>query len=1180
MAAIYESWDTGLTVDSFVHLHLHTEYSMLDGAARVKDVVRVAAADGQPAVAITDHGVMYGVIDFFEQARAAGIKPILGMEAYVALESRFDRERSPSGGDRYYHMTLLAENETGFRNLMKLSSQAFLEGYWYKPRIDRELLSRFSSGLIGTTGCLSGKVNKLILEGRFDDAVSAASDYRDIFGAGNFYAELMDHDLAMQHKANAGLLEIARTLDLPLIATNDSHYTCKEDAHNHDALLCVQTGATIDEGGRFKFDYDDESGRLNDNFYIKSAAEMRRLFSELEEACDNTLAVAERCNVDIEFGNPVLPYFPVPDGHDEASYLKEITFEGARERWGRDLAPDAVERLEYELRVINEMGFPGYFLVVWDLVNYAKSNGIRVGPGRGSAGGCAVSYCLGITDIDPLRHGLIFERFLNPGRKQMPDIDMDFDERYRGEMIRYVARRYGEDHVAQIITFSTIKARAAVRDSARVLGYPYGLGDKIAKMMPPLVMGRSTPLKACLEKTPGHEESFKIASDLRQAYESEPDVKRVVDTALGLEELRRQDSIHAAAVVITRDPLTEYLPVQRKGDDSEVVTQFELSAVEKLGLLKMDFLGLRNLSVIERTLELLREQGREVNVDGSEFDDEKTFAMLRDGKTIGVFQLEGGQMRSLLRGLKPTSLDDIAAVIALYRPGPMANIPHYVDRKHGREPVTYLHDDLEPILKDTYGVLVYQESVLEIASRIAGFDMPSADNFRKAVGKKIPELVQEQKVRFIEGCIDNGYDKRFAEDLFALIEPFADYGFNKAHAYGYAYISYQTAYLKANYQAEYMAALLTSVKEDKDKTATYLNECRAMGVKVAQPDVNASAVDFTVVDGEIVYGLSAVRNIGEAVVGEILSARADGHFTDFVDFAKRVGTGVLNKRVIESAVKAGVFDSLGYTRKGLFDSQPLIIEQILERRRREDEGQFSLFDEGGSEEMQGESIRIGNEEWERSQRLAFEREMLGLYVSDHPLLGVGEILRAYADATVEQLKELPDGSVRTVAGVIASLQHRYTKRGEPMATLMLEDLTGEIEVVCFPKVAHIHSDKLVEDQTIVIKGKVDSRDDTPSMIAEEIRKPDLSKPPPERNNALTINVETGRCSEGDVGATLRALRTVLGNHPGETPVIIQVREGTVVSVLEAGSGYRVEKRQGLYAELKAVLGADAAFSFN
>lgn len=1177
---IAESWDTGTGVDSFVHLHLHTEYSMLDGAARVKDVVRVAAADGQPAVAITDHGVMYGVVDFFEQARSAGVKPILGMEAYVALESRFDRERSPEGGDRYHHMTLLAETDEGFKNLMKLSSQAFLEGYWYKPRIDKEILSRFARGLIGTTGCLSGKVNKLIIDGRMDDALRVAADYRDIFGAGNFYAELMDHDLVQQHKANAGLLEIAKRLDLPLIATNDSHYTSREDAHNHDALLCVQTGATIDEKDRFKFDYDDKSGRLNDNFYIKSAAEMRSLFAELQGACDNTLAVAERCNVEIEFGNPVLPHFPVPQGQDESSYLREITYEGARKRWGEQLSPDATQRLDYELRVINEMGFPGYFLVVWDLVRYAKSNGIRVGPGRGSAGGCAVSYCLGITDIDPLKYGLIFERFLNPGRKQMPDIDMDFDERYRGEMIRYVAQRYGEDHVAQIITFSTIKARAAVRDSARVLGYPYGLGDKVAKMMPPLVMGRSTPLKACLEKTPGHEESFKIASDLRQAYESEPDVKRVVDTALGLEELRRQDSIHAAAVVITREPLSEYLPVQRKGDDSEVVTQFELSAVEKLGLLKMDFLGLRNLSVIERTLELLREQGIQVDVDGGQFDDEKTFEMLREGKTIGVFQLEGGQMRSLLRGLKPTSLADIAAVIALYRPGPMANIPHYVNRKHGREPVTYLHDDLEPILSDTYGVLVYQESVLEIASRIAGFDMPSADNFRKAVGKKIPELVQEQKVRFIEGCISNGYERRFAEDLFALIEPFADYGFNKAHAYGYAYISYQTAFLKASYPAEYMAALLTSVKEDKDKTATYLNECRSMGVSVAQPDVNASDVDFTVVDGEIVYGLSAVRNIGEAVVGEILTARADGPFTDFVDFCKRVGTGVLNKRVVESAVKAGVFDSLGYARKGLFDSQPMIVEQVLDKRRREDEGQFSLFDEAGAEDVGSDSIQVGTQEWERSQRLAFEREMLGLYVSDHPLLGVGEVLKAYADATIEQLRELPDGTVRTVAGVVSSLQHRYTKRGEPMATLMLEDLTGAIEVVCFPKVAHLHADKLVEDETIVIKGKIDTRDDTPTMLAEEIRKPDFSKPPPERNNTLTINVETDRCANGSVGATLQALRTVLGNHPGETPVIIQVREGSVTSVLEAGSDYRVERRQGLYAELSSVLGADAAFTFS
>lgn len=1170
----------GSDVDSFVHLHLHTEYSMLDGASRVRDVIQVVAEDHQPAVAITDHGVMYGVIDFYEQARAQGVKPILGMEAYVALESRFDRERTSSGGDRYHHMTLLAEDREGFKNLMKLSSQAFLEGYWYKPRVDRELLSRYSKGLIGTTGCLSGKVNKLLLEDRFDEALAVAADYRDIFGQGNFYAELMDHDLQKQRHANRGLLELARKLSLPLLATNDSHYTRREDAHNHDALLCVQTGATIDQKDRFKFDFDDDSGRLNTNYYVKSAREMRALFAEFPDACDNTLAVAQRCDVEIDFGIPVLPDFPVPEGHDENSYLRELTYRGARERWGEELPEVAVDRLDYELKVISEMGFSSYFLVVWDLVQYAKSNNIRVGPGRGSAGGCAVSYCLRITEIDPLKYGLIFERFLNPGRKQMPDIDLDFDERYRGEMIRYVARRYGDDRVAQIITFSTIKARAAVRDSARVLGYPYGLGDKIAKMMPPLVMGRSTPLAACLEKLPGHEESYKIASALREAYESDVDVKRVVDTALGLEELRRQDSIHAAAVVITRDPLTEHLPVQRKGDDAEIVTQFELSAVEKLGLLKMDFLGLRNLSVIERTQELLRKRDIEVDIDGGSFDDEKTFDLLREGKTVGVFQLEGGQMRSLLRNLKPTSLDDIAAVIALYRPGPMANIPHYVNRKHGREEVVYLHPDLEPILKDTYGILVYQESVLEIASQIAGFDMPSADNFRKAVGKKIPKLVREQRDRFIKGCLANGYDREFANDLFALIEPFADYGFNKAHAYGYAYISYQTAYLKANYPAEYMAALLTSVKDDKDKTATYLNECRNLGIKVAQPDINASDVDFTVSDGEVVYGLSAVRNIGESVVAEILEARSERRFTDFVDFARRVSIGALNKRVIESAVKAGVFDSLGYTRKGLFEAQSQIIDQIVERRKREEEGQFSLFDNSTLEQTTDKAVSIGTDEWERLKLLAFEKEMLGLYVSDHPLLGVGEMLKAHADSTIDELDELAEGSSRTVAGVISSLQLRYTKRGEPMATLLLEDLTGAIEVVCFPKIFQTHRDQLLEDETIVVKGRIDRRDEACTLLAEEIHKPDLNAPPRERARALTISVDSDKCSNGDLSEALMAVRTVLRNHPGETPVIIQIRQGSVTSVLEAGEGYRVERREGLYAELSSVLDGEVALSFS
>lgn len=1165
-------------MSSFAHLHLHTEYSMLDGAARVRDVVKAVADDGQPAVAITDHGVMYGVVDFYAAARDAGVKPIIGMEAYVALESRFDRERG-NDRERYHHMTLLAETDEGFKNLMKLSSQAFLDGYWYKPRLDRELLSRHSRGLIGTTGCLSGKVNKLILEGRGEEAAETASDYRDIFGAGNFFVEWMDHGLAPQHKANAGLLEISSRLDLPLLGTNDSHYAHKADALNHDALLCIQTGATIDQKDRLKFDYGDGTDRVNDNFYVKTASEMRELFKDHPDACDNTLLVAERCNVEIDFSQTVLPHFAVPEGHDEASYLREITFEGARRRWGSTLPAGATERLEYELRVISEMGFPGYFLVVWDLVAYAKNNGIRVGPGRGSAGGCAVAYCLGIVDVDPLEHGLIFERFLNPGRKEMPDIDMDFDERYRGEMIKYAAEKYGADHVAQIITFSTIKARAAVRDAARVLGFPYGLGDKIAKMMPPLVMGRSTPLKACLEKTPGHEESFKIASDLRTSYEAEPDVKRIVDTALGLEELRRQDSIHAAAVVITREPLTEYLPIQRKGDDAEIVTQFELSAVEKLGLLKMDFLGLRNLSVIESTLDMLRSRGVEVEIDDLDLNDEATFEMLRKGDSIGVFQLEGGQMRSLLRGLKPTSLNDIAAVIALYRPGPMANIPHYVDRKHGREAVTYLHPDLEPILKDTYGVLVYQESVIEIASRIAGFDMPAADAFRKAVGKKITALVQEQKVKFLEGCAANGYDRGFSEALFALIEPFADYGFNKAHAFGYALISYQTAFLKANYPAEYLAALLTSVKEDKDKTAIYLAECRSMGIQVNQPDVNASDIDFTVVDGVIVYGLSAVRNIGEGVVQEIMDARVDGPFTDFHDFCKRVGMGVLNKRVIESAVKAGAFDSLGYARKGLFDAQSRIIEQIVAKRKREGEGQFSLFD-GGDGEALDQSVTIPSDEWERSQQLAFEREMLGLYVSDHPLLGVGESLRAYADANIADLREMPDGAVKSIAGVVSSLKHRFTKRGEPMASFVLEDLTGAIEVVCFPKVARVHADMLREDEVVLVTGRLDMRDDDVTLIVDGIERPDFSKPPPpERGGAVTISLTSGGVANGgDMSLTIKKLKGVLGNHPGETPVLIRVIDGETTKVLRVDNEFWVERRQGLYAELQSELGNDATVS--
>ena len=1200
---------------SFVHLHLHTEFSLLDGASRVSEIVRAAARDGQPAIAITDHGVLYGAIDFYSEAKFSGIKPIIGMEAYVARNSRFDRGRGEDW-HRYNHMTLLATDNTGYKNLMKLTSRGFLDGYWYKPRIDKELLSEYHQGIVATTGCLKGIVPQLLLEGEYEAAVAEAAELRDIFGAENFFVEVMDHGLPDQRRLNKKLVALATDLGIPLVATNDCHYTRREDSVIQDVLLCIQTGATVDQTDRMRFE--------TDQFYLKSAEEMRQLFRDLPEACDNTLEIAERVGIDIGFGEHLLPKFDVPEGYDENSYLRKLAFEGAVRRYGDPLSEAVSRRLKYELEVIAEMGFSSYFLIVWDLVSYARKKGIRVGPGRGSASGCLVAYCLGIVQIDPMRYGLIFERFLNPGRRQMPDIDMDFDERYRGEMIRYVSEKYGHDHVAQIITFSTIKARAAVRDAARVLGYPYGLGDRIAKMMPPLVMGRSTPLKACLEETPGFEDSYRIAAPLRGAVESDPDVKRVVDVAVGLEGLRRQDSIHAAAVVISPEPLVERVPVQRKGEDAEIVTQYDMDAVERLGLLKIDFLGLRNLSVIEKTRELVRAStGIDIDVDAVPLDDEKTFAMLQRGESAGVFQLEGSQMRSLLRSLRPSSLEEIAAVIALYRPGPMANIPRYVDRKHGREPIDYPHPDLEPILRETYGVLVYQESVIEIASRIAGFSLAKADAFRKAVGKKIPELVAAQRDEFIEGCVAQGYDRSFAESLFALIEPFADYGFNKSHAFGYAMISYQTAYLKAHFPAEYFAALLSSVKDDKDKTARYLAECRSMGITVRPPDVNFSDIDFTVKNGEIIYGLSAIRNLGESAGELILRAREAGLFESFVDFCERVDISVLNKRILEAAIKAGAFDSMGYARKSLLERAFAIVEEVVARRRMEQEGQYSLFAEVPSGPAFKHNHGVGNEEWDRETKLSYEREMLGLYVSDHPLLEVQAKIKEVFRVTIADLVEAPDGRY-AVAGCLTALRPRFTRKGEQMFSFVLEDLTGSIEVVCFPKVARDYHNRIEEHAVVVVKGRLEAREDGRVLVAEallDLDSPELSREvgqvdnekltdggavsagtdavsnetafleidgsydrdclsmgldsnaqdlfddeerrsvlpvqtgPPNGTSSVQIRVDAENVGAEEVESCIKRLKSVLMRHRGDTPVVIRVCAGGSI-----GSAYRVDQR--------------------
>ena len=1157
---------------------------MLDGASRIGEVVAAAAADGQPAIGITDHGNMYGVLGMYRAARDAGLVPVIGTELYQAFEHRGERPArrgsrvDDSGGEveggrkAYYHLTALAENLTGYRNLIQLSSRAYLEGYYHKPKVDWELLEEHHEGIIATTGCLGGQVLQALLRGDDAGALATAGRLQDIFGRNHLFVEVQDHGIADQQWTNPKLVEIARSLGAPLLATNDSHYTHQSDAESHDALLCVQTGAKIHDENRFRF-----SG---DQHYLKSATEMRVLFDEIPEACDNTLWVAERTDVELAFDQDALPTFAVPEGHTEDSYLAELTIEGAKERYGPSPEPRVRERITYELGVIAEIGFSAYFLVVWDLVRYARQRGIRVGPGRGSAAGSCVAYCLRIVDIDPIGYDLLFERFLNPGRKQMPDIDMDFDSRYRGEMIKYAAQRYGEDHVAQIVTFSTIKARAAVRDAARVLDYPYALGDKIAKLMPPLVMGRDTPLYACLEQDERHADGYKMAVELRELYGSDPDAQRVIDVAKGLEGLRRQDGIHAAAVVITREPLTEYLPIQRKPEpgtpleDAPIVTQYEMHGVEDLGLLKMDFLGLRNLDVIEITLDLVeRSTGRRPNIDEVPLDDPATFELLRKGDTIGVFQLEGAPMRALIQRLAPTAFEDVAALVALYRPGPMAQKMHidYADRKNGRKPVTYYHDDLEEILAPTYGLMIYQEQLMRVAQTLAGYTLEEADNLRKATGKKIRELIREERSKFVDGCERTGYGRDFGERFFDIIEPFADYSFGKSHSFAYGYIAYQTAYLKANHPHEYLAALLTSVKANKDQTAVFLNECRQRGIDVLVPDVNASDSDFVVRDEAIRFGLSAVRNVGEGVVAHIVAARDEGGpFTDFFDFCERVDPAALNKRTIESLIKAGGFDSLDHPRQGLATVFEGIVDRAVTRRREREAGIMSLFGETAAEEEAGgfaDRVDIPDLEFAKKDRLAFEKEMLGLYVSEHPLMGAERALRRYADTTLTEMKDVREGELRTCGGVVTTLSRKYTKRGDLMATFTLEDLGAAVEVMVFPKTMANYGELLAEDAIVCVRGRLDGREDTPKIIALEVTRPELvlDGGPPVR-----LRVKLGGMDESRAAR----LRSILEQHPGDSPVFVHLEAPEKTTVLRLGDEHLVDARNGLFAALRVLLGAD------
>ncbi len=1162
--------------DSFVHLHVHTEYSMLDGASRVDDLMRTAAAQGMPAMAMTDHGNMFGALDFYRAGRRHGVKPIIGVELYMAPGSRYSKgARGPAGDETmfeargrsgkiepYHHLIVLAQNEQGYRNLMRLSSRAYLEGYWYKPRADKELLAEYAEGLICLSGCLGSEVNQLLLAGDRDAALAAAASHRDIFGADNYFIELQDHGIDGQLQTNPDLIKIARDLGVGVVATNDSHYTTRADHDAHDALLCIQTGSLKAETNRFRFH--------GDQHYVKTAAEMRALFGDHPETWRNTLEIAERCDLEIEFGTHHLPRFPVPAERTEADVLREQVFAGARRRYGEQgdgsLRPDVVERLEHELGVIEQMGYPAYFLIVADLCTHARDVGIRVGPGRGSAAGCAVSYCMGITDLDPIAHGLIFERFLNPHRVSMPDIDIDFDERRRGEMIRYVTERYGADHVAQIITFSTIKAKQAIKDAARVLGYPYGFGERLTKMLPPAVMGREYPLDQARE----------LSAELREAWESEPDAKQVLDTAASLEGLRRQHSIHAAGVVIGAEPITNHAPVLRVEADGEIVTQYDGAMVEAIGLLKMDFLGLRNLTVISDALDHIEATtGDRIVIESVPLDDERTYKMLSEGDSDGVFQLDSAGMKSLVRQLRPDRFDDIVALLALYRPGPMKAELHteYARRKHGKSEVTLLHEDLGEFLDPTYGILVYQEQVLQIAQKVAGFSLGEADMLRRAIGKKKRAQMEAQKAKFLSGIVECGYEKAFGAELWDLIEGFADYAFNKSHSAGYGLVSYQTAWLKANYPIEYMAALLTSVKGNKDRLPLYLHTCRMMGIDVLQPDVNASKLDFAPSDGKIRFGLSAVRNVGQQVVEAIIEARSrQGTFTSFADFCAKVDPGVLNRRTLESLIKAGGFESLGHPRKGLLLSFEPIADEALARKRAEAEGQFSLFDAPDAEQELSlvDAVAIADVEFDRREKLAHEREMLGLYVSDHPLLGMERLLAELSSVSIGELIDAGGGrdDVR-VAGILTGLQKKFTRKGEPYVVGTLEDLRGSIDCIFFPSVYQQAVDLLTNDALLRVSGRLDNAD-PPKIIALDVIAPDTSDAD---GRPLVLQVAPQQCTD----TVVDRLRAILSDHPGPVPVHLRLglTERARPTTLQLPSDFSVSRNPGLFAELSEILGPEA-----
>jgi len=1147
---------------------------MLDGAAKISELVAEVANQNMPAIAMTDHGNVFGAFEFHKLAKAAGVKPIIGIEAYVAPESRFDKRRvkwaeggedDVSGGGAYTHMTLLAENNEGLSNLFKLSSLASLEGFYYKPRMDQELLAKYSKGIIATTGCPGGEIQTRLRMGAYKEAVAAAARMRDIFGAQNYFLEVMDHSIDIEKRVLSDLLKLGKELNLPLLATNDLHYTHHKDAAAHEVMLCIQSGSTLADPKRFKFD--------NSEFYLKSAQQMRQLFKDLPGACDNTLLIAERCETTMREGENLLPRFPVPAGESEDSWLIKQSNQGLAAKMNNQIPPEYQERLNFELDVMIKMGFPGYFLVVADLCNHARQVGIRVGPGRGSAAGSLVSYSLGITGLDPIKFGLLFERFLNPERISMPDIDLDFDERRRSEMIAYATTKYGDDRVAQIITYGTIKSKQAIKDSTRVLGYPYALGERLTKSLPPSVMGKDISLNGIFDMD---NDRYGEASEFRNLYEADPDSKRIVDTALGIEGLKRQWGVHAAGVILSKEPLLDVIPIHRREADGAIITQFDMGACEATGLLKMDFLGLRNLSVLDDCLiNIEKNLGKTIVLETLPLKDQKTFELLSRGDTLGVFQLDSAPIRSLLRSMAPDSFEDIAAVIALYRPGPMGEDSHnkYADYKNGRKAPVAIHPELDKplneILKDTYGLIVYQEQVLAIARKVAGFTLGRADLLRKAMGKKDKKILDKERVHFEEGMKSNGFSEDATEKLWQTLIPFSDYAFNRAHSAGYGLLSFWTAYLKANYPSEYMAALLTSVRDDKDKSALYLNECRRMGIKVLPPDVNESDSGYTPIGKDIRFGLTAIRNVGENVVASIIENRKiKGKYVSFGEFLAKVDAHVCNKKTVESLIKAGAFDSLAHTRRGLMMVYLEALDAVGEAKRAEAIGQFDLFGSANTtSSVSGVDLDIPNSEWEKMMLLGYEREMLGLYVSDHPLLGVEHILKSVADFSISQLSEVPHDQIISIGGLITQIQRKVSKQGTPWAIVTVEDLEGAVDVLFFSNAYATHGVNLVEDRIVAIRGRVDKREEQPRISALDLTLPDLKQVP---TGPLIISMAASRCTP----PVIDRMSEILKSHPGAREVHLRLIDGEKKTILKLDEALKVTSSPGLSADLKTVLGPD------